>query len=152
MRVSALLLVIAFVAPIYAQTAVTPSPRQLVTFVAPAYPRLARDGLMTGTTVTRLKIGKNGQVIDAEVVSGHPFFTKYVLPALKQWRFQPSEQEFVLDVICRFELYSDGKCFRDNGEPITSETIVSAELPTNILVRTTARCVMVTTSDPVERK
>jgi hypothetical protein len=53
----------------WAQTAGSVPLPQLVTFVAPAYPRLANDGRMMGTTVTRIKVGKDGVVIEADIVS-----------------------------------------------------------------------------------
>ena len=144
-------LVIAFPVSMRAQGAGGVSLPQLVTFVAPAYPRLANDGRMMGTTVTRIIVGKNGEVIEADIASAHPVFAKYVLDALKQWKFVPSEQEYVFEVTCRFEFYPD-ECLREDGKPITPETIVSAKLPTEVLIRTSERCITITTSDPVERR
>ena len=118
----------------------------------PAYPRLANDLRLTGTTVTRIKVGKDGRVLEADIVSAHPIFAKYVLAALKQWRFTSSQQEYLLDVTCRFEFYSPEKCFREDGRPITDETIVSATLPTDVLIRTTEKCYISTTHDPVETR
>lgn len=126
----------------------------LVSFVAPAYPRIANDAWMTGTTVTHIKIGKDGRVIEAKTVSAHPLFAKYVLDALKQWRFAPSDEEHEFDVTCRFEFYDPkaDECFAPDGKPKTPETIVSAALPKEILVRTTGKCWIDTTSDPVEKQ
>jgi TonB family protein len=155
MRVVALLLVIGSLIPVCAQTVKNNSLPQVVTFVAPPYPRLASDGSMTGTTVTRIKVGKDGRVSEADVVSAHPIFAKYVVVALKQWKFTPSEQEYVFEVVCRFEFYgpdSPDQCFREDGEPNTPETVVSARLPTDILIRTTGKCITFTTSDPVENR
>ena len=81
------------------------APLLLVSFVAPAYPRIASDARMTGTTVTHIKIGKDGRVIEVKTVSAHPLFAKHVLDALKQWRFAPSNEEHEFDVTCRFEFY-----------------------------------------------
>jgi TonB family protein len=151
-KVLTCLLVIAHSGSIWAQTAGGVPLPQVVTFVAPAYPRLANDSRMTGTTVSRIRVGKDGGVIEVNTVSGHPFFTKYVLAALKQWRFAPSQQEYIFDVTCRFEFYSPEKCSREDGQPITPETVVSATLPTDILIRTTEKCITITTSDPVEHR
>jgi TonB family protein len=140
-------LVIVYSISVWAQTAGSVPLPQLVAFVAPPYPRAAADtGRMTGTTVTRIKVGKDGAVIEADIVRSHPLFAKYVLDALKQWKFTPSEQEYVFEVICRFELYSPDKCFT------TPETLVSARLPTEVLIRTTEKCITTTTSDPVENR
>ena len=130
-----------------------PLPR-LVSFVAPPYPRLARDARMTATTVTHIKVGKDGSVTEAKIVSAHPIFGKYVLAALKQWKFSPSAQEHEFDVTCRFEFYSPDidECFKPDGSPSTPETIVSATFPADVLVRISDKCEIVTTSDPAETR
>lgn len=137
-----------------AQTAGSTRLPALVDFVAPAYPRLANDARLTGTTVTHIKVGKDGSVIEAKIVSAHAVFATYVLDALKHWKFAPSEEEHEFDVTCRFEFYAPDveKCFKPDGTPATPETVVSATLPTQVLVRTTERCITVTTSDPVEKQ
>jgi hypothetical protein len=48
---------------------------QVLRFVAPAYPRRANDARIMGTVVTRIKVGKDGRVLQADLVSGHPFFS-----------------------------------------------------------------------------
>jgi TonB family protein len=125
----------------------------LVDFVAPAYPRLANDARMTGTTVTHIKVWKDGSVIEAKIVSAHAVFATHVLDALKHWKFAPSEDKHEFDVTCRFEFYAPDieNCFKPDGTSATPETIVSATLPTQVLIRTTERCITVTTSDPVEK-
>jgi TonB family protein len=126
----------------------------LISFIAPAYPRMANDAGLTGTTITHIRVGKDGRVIEAKTVSAHPLFAKHVLDALKQWRFAPSEEEHEFDVTCRFEFYDPEveKCFKPDGRPETPETIVSATLPTEVLIRMTGRCTKFTTSDPVEKQ
>ena len=127
---------------------VTPgSPPRLLRFVAPAYPRRANDARMMGTVVTRIRVGKDGRVLQADLVSGHPFFTATVLDALKQWRFTASQEEYTFEVACRFEFYGPDKCFREDGKPITPETLVSAELPTDVLIRATGWCDILTNYD-----
>jgi hypothetical protein len=59
----------------------------------------------------------------------HPVFEDYVLGALKQWRFMPSDQEHTIQVTCSFE-FMDDNC---EGAP---ETYVSAELPTVVHIKT----------------
>ncbi len=105
---------------------------------------------MVGTAITRIKVGKDGKVSDATVVRAHPVSAKYVLSALKEWEFAASEREYELVVTCRFEFYAEEKCVRDDGKLLTPETKVSAELPAEILIRTTNPCIVITTSDPVE--
>lgn len=114
-------------------TGISPLPT-LVTFVAPPYPRRANDAGLTGITVTRLKIGKDGRVVGAKIVRAHALFVDAVLDALKQWKFAPSDSEHELEVTCRFEFYTPDRC------SATPETTVSATLPTDVLIRTTPKC------------
>ena len=59
----------------------------VVTFVAPAFPRAAKDQRKMGKTITRIKISAEGSVMEVKTVSANVIFEKYVLEALKQWRF-----------------------------------------------------------------
>jgi len=61
------------------------------------------------------------------------------LKALKQWRFKPMEREHVLEITCSFEVIED-ECEGTSEHPITSETYVSAELPTIVHIRTGMQC------------
>ena len=112
----------------------------VVTFVAPAYPRAARDQRKMGTTLTRITVNRDGAVTEVKTISANPVFEGYVLEALRQWRFKPSDQEHTLQVTCSFE-FIDDKCQGTNRHPITSETHVSAELPTVVHIKTSLPCV-----------
>ena len=112
----------------------------VVTFVAPAYPRTARDQRRMGKTLTRVTVNRDGTVTGGKTISANPVFEGYVLEALRQWRFKPSDQEHTLQVTCSFELIDD-KCEGTNQHPITSETHVSAELPTVVHIKTGVQCV-----------
>ncbi len=111
----------------------------VVTFVAPAYPRVAKDHRMQGRTITRISIDRTGVVTKTKIISGHPVFEKYVLEALKQWRFKPSNQEHTFQIICTFEL-TDNDCEGTDKHPITAETQVSAELPFVVRIKTGLPC------------
>jgi TonB family protein len=111
----------------------------LTAFVAPAYPRAAKDLRIMGTTVTHIIINRDGVVTHVTTIKGHPVFVGYVVEALKKWRFKPSDQQHTLEVTCSFELRSD-KCEGTNKHPITSETHVSAELPTIVHIETGVQC------------
>src|SRR5579863_10489543 len=80
--------------PVQADSDVPP----VVNFVAPAYPRIAKDNRIMGTTVTDIKVSAEGRVSEATIISAHPLFANYVLSALKQWRFRPSHTEYHLTV------------------------------------------------------
>ncbi|HET9407247.1 MAG TPA: energy transducer TonB [Candidatus Sulfotelmatobacter sp.] len=111
----------------------------VITFVAPAYPRAAKDQRKMGKTITRIKVSPEGSVKEVKTVSANAVFENYVLEALKQWRFQPSEKEHILEVTCSFEFIQD-ECDGTNEHPITSETYVSAELPTVVHIKTGLQC------------
>jgi TonB family protein len=123
-------------APVAANQAV-PS---VMTFVSPPYPRAAKDQRMQGKTLTSITVDPDGRVTEARTISAHPVFERYVLEALKQWRFQPSDHPHTLQVTCLFEL-TDDKCEGTDKHPITSETSVSAELPATVHIKTGLQCV-----------
>jgi TonB family protein len=139
MRISLLILLLA--SPLFSQSPVIVKDMPtVVTFVAPAYPRAAKDQRKMGKTVTRIKVGSEGSVTEVKTVSAHPVFENYVLDALKQWRFQPSSGEHILEITCSFE-FIENECEGTNLHPITSETYVSAELPTVVHIKTSLQCV-----------
>ena len=71
--------------------------------VAPLYPAQARSAHIQGTVVLQAVIGKDGSVLNVEVVSGNPVLRQAAVAAVKQWRFNPY--------------------FR-NGEPVEAQTEV----------------------------
>lgn len=80
-------------------------PTFLVRKVAPVYPPLARQARIQGTVVLSIVIGKDGEVRDAKVVSGHPMLSPAAIEAVKQWRYgryisddKPVEVETVVRV------------------------------------------------------
>ncbi len=111
----------------------------VLTFVAPAYPRAAKDQRKMGKTITRIKVSPEGSVTEAKTVSANAVFEKYVLEALKQWRFQPLGRGYSLEVTCSFE-FIQNECEGSNEHPVTSETYVSAELPTVVHIKTGLQC------------
>ena len=123
----------------------------MVAFVAPAYPRLARDARIAGRTLTRITINRYGAVTEVKTISTHRVFEAYVVEALKHWRFQPSDQEHQLEVICSFE-FVGGLCEGTIQHPTTSETHVSADLPTVVHIRTSVQCVERDDSDVQKRR
>jgi len=112
----------------------------VIKFVAPAYPRSAKDQRIMGKTLTRLTINRDGLVTEAETIMAHRVFEDYVLQALKQWRFQPTDHEYTIEVTCVFE-FIEGKCEGSDLHPITSETHVSAELPKVVHIKTGLQCI-----------
>ncbi|HEY2351226.1 MAG TPA: energy transducer TonB [Candidatus Acidoferrum sp.] len=79
---------------------------KLVNKVQPQYPPLARQTRISGTVRLHAIIGKNGQVEQLEVMSGHPLLVQAALDAVRQWRYQPTllngepvEVDTTIDVI-----------------------------------------------------
>ena len=113
----------------------------VVTFVAPAYPRVAKNNRMMGTAVADIAVGAEGRVTDVKIVSAHPVFANYVLSALRQWQFRASKDEYHVEVKVEFELTDDDCSDGTTTHPLTSETYVSAELPRTVRVKTAALCI-----------
>ena len=61
----------------------------LIHQVRPTYPALARQARIQGTVVLQAVIGKDGNIQNLKVVSGHPMLAPAALEAVKQWRYKP---------------------------------------------------------------
>lgn len=79
---------------------------KMINMVRPIYPPLAKQARIQGTVKLRAIIDKNGQVVQLEVVVGHPLLVQSALDAVRQWRYQPTllngepvEVETVVDVV-----------------------------------------------------
>jgi Ca-activated chloride channel homolog len=59
--------------------------------VEPAYPAVARAARASGAVQIHVTIGEDGEVMNAQVISGHPILSDAALEAAKQWRFKPTE-------------------------------------------------------------
>jgi TonB family protein len=74
--------------------------------VGPVYPPLARQTRISGTVRLHVIIGKEGSVLQLEVLSGHPLLVQSALDAVRQWKYQPTlldgepmEVDTTIDVI-----------------------------------------------------
>ena len=56
----------------------------------PVYPPLARQMRLSGTVRLEGVISRTGQVINLQVVSGHPMLTSAALDAVRQWIYSPT--------------------------------------------------------------
>src|SRR6266404_3618278 len=117
----------------------------VVKFVAPPYPRAAKDQRMMGTTVSEISVGTDGSVRDVQAIRAHPVFASPVRDALKQWRFRAGNQEYRLEMTVSFEF--DDACEGTDKHPITAESRVSAEFPNLVHIVTSLPCKEVSTSD-----
>ena len=61
----------------------------LVHQVKPTYPPLARQARIQGMVVLQAAIGKDGNIQNLKVVSGHPMLAPAALEAVKQWKYKP---------------------------------------------------------------
>ncbi len=61
----------------------------LIHQVRPSYPPLARQARIQGTVVLQAVIGKDGNIQNLKVVSGHPMLAPAALEAVKQWKYKP---------------------------------------------------------------
>jgi Ca-activated chloride channel homolog len=58
--------------------------------VLPAYPEIARAARMSGSVQVQVTVNESGDVIDAQVISGHALLSSSALQAAKQWKFIPT--------------------------------------------------------------
>jgi len=56
----------------------------------PVYPPLARETHIWGAVVVDAVIDEHGNVVQARVVSGHPFLMKAALKAVLLWKYEPT--------------------------------------------------------------
>ncbi len=62
----------------------------LVDKVDPEYPPLARQARISGTVRFTVIIGKEGDVANVTLVSGHPLLVQSAVAAVKQYRYKPT--------------------------------------------------------------
>ena len=57
--------------------------------VAPEYPETSRKEQIQGTVVLQATIGKEGDVENLQVISGHSMLVAASIEAVKQWKYKP---------------------------------------------------------------
>jgi TonB family protein len=65
-------------------------PLQIIHATPAPYPPEARERRIVGTVVLKVWVNKEGNVVKATVVSGHPVFSASALDAVKEWKFKPA--------------------------------------------------------------
>jgi protein TonB len=63
---------------------------KLIVRIQPAYPVLAVQTGTQGNVILHAIIGKEGEVTELQVVSGHPLLVEAALGAVRQWRYSPT--------------------------------------------------------------
>ncbi|MGH9938304.1 MAG: TonB family protein, partial [Blastocatellia bacterium] len=59
--------------------------------VQPAYPAIAKAAKTSGAVQVQITVNESGEVINAQVINGHPSLRDAALQAAKQWRFKPTQ-------------------------------------------------------------
>ncbi len=62
----------------------------LVTKVAPVYPPMAKQARIQGTVRFAAVLGKDGSVVNLQLISGHPLLVAPAQDAVKQWVYKPT--------------------------------------------------------------
>ena len=60
------------------------------TSVQPFYPQLAKQAHIQGVVKLNATIGKEGNVVNLTVISGHPLLVPAAIEAAKQWTYEPT--------------------------------------------------------------
>src|SRR5207302_4362472 len=58
--------------------------------VPPVYPQEAKAAHIEGTVRFTATIGKDGRILNLQVVSGHPLLVESALAAVRQWEYKPT--------------------------------------------------------------
>jgi protein TonB len=61
----------------------------VISKVSPPYPPDARAARIQGSVVMAVVIGKDGNVQEVSLVSGHPMLAPAAIDAVKQWKYRP---------------------------------------------------------------
>jgi periplasmic protein TonB len=61
----------------------------LIRRVQPTYPPLARAARIQGVVILQAQISKEGDVINLQLISGHPMLAPAAIEAVKQWKYKP---------------------------------------------------------------
>ncbi len=63
---------------------------KLIRMIQPTYPPLARQARIQGVVLLHIVVDEQGNVIRADVVSGHPLLEDAAVAAVKQWKYSPT--------------------------------------------------------------
>jgi TonB family protein len=71
--------------------------------VTPEYPELMRKMHMGGAVKVRVVIAPDGRVKEAQALGGHPMLISAATEAVKQWKFEPAEEQSTTVVELKFD-------------------------------------------------
>lgn len=93
----------------------------LARFVAPSYPPLARQAMISGTVGMTLTVGIDGKLDAVKVDSStHPLLTQETESAVRQWEFHPWSRQRPVSVVVYFG-------FSGNTRENNPRTVIKAE-------------------------
>jgi TonB family protein len=75
---------------------------KIKTRVAPEYPELARRLQLQGTARVQFTITPEGAVKDVHELGGNPVLVDALIRAVKQWKYEPSAKETIVEVKATF--------------------------------------------------
>lgn len=113
---------------------------KVVHFEELRYPSLAWQARIRGLVVIRAKLDKEGKVVDAEVISGHPILIQGALKNIKKWSFQPNKQGAVV-IVYKFRILS-ADCAEGNQQFFTLELpnfVTVSACPIHLQTQTSSR-------------
>jgi TonB family protein len=61
----------------------------IISKVPPVYPPEARAEKIEGDVLVRVRISKTGDVLEVNLISGHPLLAAAAIDAVKQWKYKP---------------------------------------------------------------
>lgn len=66
---------------------------ELIHFVSPDYPEIARISHLEGTVIVKVLVGPDGRVLEAQILQGvHSMLNEQALKAARKCRFKPGKQ------------------------------------------------------------
>ena len=101
----------------------------IVKKVQPQLPQEARQGHIEGEVVLKILISRQGDVIEASLISGHPLLAPAAIDAVRQWKYKPfllnrQPAEVETQVVVAFKL--DGE---DSKSDATQDDAPKADEP-----------------------
>jgi TonB family protein len=63
---------------------------KLIHKVDPVFPDTAKAARVSGVVILQLTVGVEGNVLEAQVLRGHPLLDQAALEAVRQWRYSPT--------------------------------------------------------------
>jgi len=81
----------------------TGAERQLVTQVAPAYPKDLQERSIGGTVRLKVMVAANGSVEHVEVLGGNPILGEAAATAVQKWKYAASSSKTTMEISVPFE-------------------------------------------------